>query len=250
MIDIPFTKYLEMPAISASALKAFAKCPALSQVAREETAALSLGQLVHCAILEPDALESRFLATDVDRRGTKAWAAAEEAAAGRELVKQADMETALYMRDSVWSNPTAAALLTGAHTEQSVFWNHAGTGQPCKARSDAVNLELRALIDVKTTVDASPREFARQFVRYGYGLQDVHYRQGFSADTFAPEAFVFLAVEKSPPYLVALYELTADQLAVYQERHDSLMDRYSECLKTGLFPGYDPMIQPLELQYF
>lgn len=249
MLTIPAEEYFSRPALNASTLKAFAKVPALAHVAREETAAMTLGSLVHCAILEPEELNARYLPTDLDRRGTKAWAEAEANAAGRELVKLADWDTALRMRDSVWANPAAAELLTGALTEQSVFWDDADTGLPCKARADAVNPRLSVLVDVKTAVDASPREFARSFAKFGYGLQDTHYRQGFAAAGMAVDTMVFLAVEKSAPFLVGLYELNADQLAVYTERHQMLVARYAECVKAGEWPGYDQAIQTLELPW-
>lgn len=249
MIKIPAEEYFRRPALNASALKAFAKAPALAHVAREETAAMVMGSLVHCAILESHALEARYLPTDLDRRGTKAWAEAEAYAAGLELVKQSDWDTARRMRDAVYSNKVASELLTGALTEQSVFWTDPLTGIPCKARADAVNPRLSALIDVKTTVDASPREFARSFSKYGYGLQDTHYRQGFAADGLDVETMVFLAVEKNAPYLVGLYELHPDQLAVYTDRHATLVARYAECLKAGEWPGYEQSIQTLELPW-
>jgi hypothetical protein len=247
--NIAAEDYFSRPALNASTLKAFAKVPALAHVSREETAAMVLGSLVHCAILEPEELDKRYQATSVERRGTKAWAAAEEAAEGRELVKLPDMDQAYRMRDAVWANPTACELLTGAMTEQSAFWIDEATGLPCKARADAVNTRLNALIDVKTTVDAGPRQYARQFAKLGYGIQDIHYRTGWQAQGLEIETMVFLALEKSAPYLVALYELGADQLAAYQDKYNSLVWQYHQCAEAGIFPGYDLAIQPLELPF-
>lgn len=247
--NIPAEDYFSRSALNASTLKAFAKVPALAHVSREETAAMVLGSLVHCAILEPSELDNRYQATSVDRRGTKAWAEAEEAAEGRELVKLTDFDQALRMRDAVHANPTARELLTGAKTEVSAFWDHGTTALPCKARADAVNHRLSALIDVKTTADASPREFARQFAKLGYGLQDAHYRQGFAAAGFNAETMVFLAVEKNPPFLVALYELNADQLAAYEDKHSALVHDFYQCTLANHWPGYDTGIQTLELPW-
>lgn len=246
---IPAEDYFSRPALNASALKAFAKVPALAHVSREETAAMVLGSLVHCAILEPDELDTRYQATTVDRRGTKAWDEAVVAAEGRELVKLTDMDQAHRMRDAVWANPTARELLTDATTEQSAFWTDETTGLPCKARADAVNTRLHALIDVKTTIDASARGFAMQFSKLGYGIQDVHYRNGWQAHGHDIETMVFIAVEKTNPYLVALYELGGDQLNAYADKYASLIWQYKQCHDTGHFPGYDLAIQPLELPF-
>lgn len=246
--NLPADEYFSRSGLSATVLKAFAKCPALAHVQRETTAPMILGSLVHCAILEPEELDKRYQATSVDRRGTKAWAEAEESAEGRELVKLADFDQALQMRDSVWSQPVASELLTGAKTEVSAFWEN-DIGLNCKARADAVNVNLNALIDVKTTADASPREFARQYAKLSYGLQDVHYRQGFAANGLDAETMVFIAVESKPPYLVALYELGTDQLGAYQDRHSTLLWQYKQCKDSGIFPGYESGIQTLNLPF-
>ena len=246
--NLPADDYFSRPALSATALKAFAKCPALAHVQRETTAPMVLGSLVHCAILEPDELDNRYQATSVERRGTKAWTEAEEAAEGRELVKLADFDQALQMRDAVWSQPAARELLDGAKTEVSAFWDDV-IGLPCKARADAVNVRLNALVDVKTTTDASPREFARQYAKLGYGLQDIHYRTGFATNGLDASSMVFIAVESKPPYLVALYELGTDQLSAYQDRHSTLLWQYKQCVDAGSFPGYDLAIQTLELPF-
>lgn len=246
--NLPSEDYFRRPALSASVLKAFAKCPALAHVQRETTAPMLLGSLVHCAILEPDELDKRYQATSVERRGTKAWTEAEELAEGRELVKLSDFDQALQMREAVWSQPVARELLDGSKTEVSAFWDDP-IGLPCKARADAVNVRLNALIDVKTTTDASPREFARQYAKLGYGLQDVHYRHGFAANGFEASTMVFIAVESKPPYLVALYELNTDQLSAYQERRSNLVWQYRQCADAGSFPGYDTAIQTLDLPF-
>ena len=107
------------PAISASHLHAVAASPYHywsrflnpDRPVVEPTAAMRLGSLVHCAVLEPDELSSRY-AVAPDRRTKDGRAtAALLAASGIEAVSAADMELALAMAASVRSHQAAAELL-------------------------------------------------------------------------------------------------------------------------------------------
>lgn len=236
--------YFALDAVNASKLKAFRKAPILSQVTREETSSMRMGSLVHCAILEPELLEARYVITALDRRGTKAWEAEEQAAEGRELVKRGDYEAALRMRDSVWGNAYARDCLEGAETEMSATWTDPETGMFCKAKADAINRLSGYLIDVKTTTDAAPDEFPRQFARLGYWLQDVFYRAGFAQCGFGddsstdPTPFLFISVEKDTPNLVSVFEMDRNEHDKCRLELQRLMALYSECKESGVWPGY------------
>lgn len=230
--SLPFDQYLARDALSVSKLKAFAKAPALAHVAKEETAAMRMGSLVHCAVLEPGELDRRYVVTDLDRRGTKAWAAEEEAVEGRELVKRADWDDARRMADAVWAHPIARELLEGCDTEVSAFWTDPETGMECKARADAVNTRLGVLLDVKTACDASPREFERAAAKLRYRTQDAHYREGFGFSEF-----VFIAIEKES-LLVACYEFDHMSRVKAEAERRMLMDQYAQCLANNEWPGY------------
>ena len=236
--------YFALDAVNASKLKAFRKAPVLAISDREETAAMRMGNLVHCAMLEPEQLEARYKITDLDRRGTKAWAAEEQAAEGRELTKRNDYETAIRMRDSVWGNPYARGCLEGSVPELVSVWEDEETGLLCKAKADLVNLKNGCLVDVKTTSDASPREFTASFAKYSYWLQESFYRSGFaingfgSIDAMNPTPFLFIAVEKSAPYLVSVYELSDTEHERVSLEIRRLLLEYKNCINNGSFPGY------------
>ncbi|MGI9212941.1 MAG: PD-(D/E)XK nuclease-like domain-containing protein [Methylococcaceae bacterium] len=236
--------YFAIDAVNASKLKQFRIAPVLSQMATEETAAMSMGSLIHCAILEPNEIEKRYLITDIERRGTKAWDAEEAAATaeGKEMIKRKDMEQALFMRDAVWANATARECLDGAETEIACLWQDETTGLACKAKADAINRKLGYIIDVKTTVSAHPEEFSKQFSRLGYWLQESWYRWGFAENGFGelvgdPTPFLFIAIEKGTG-LVATYEMTRDDHSKSYKELYRLLEGYSECTKTGIWPGY------------
>jgi exodeoxyribonuclease VIII len=97
-------------------------------------------------------------------------------------------------------------------------------------------------VDLKTTTDASPKGFAKSVAQWRYHIQQNHYLAG----TFA-ERFVFIAVEKTYPYAVGVYEL--DETAALHgeaERRNNLQT-IADCRAIAEWPGYGNTIQPLSL---
>ena len=242
-------EYHADPAISASHLHAVAASPYhywkryLDPDRRtvEPTAAMRLGSLVHCAVLEPDELLQRYGVCGP--RNTKAGKeqAAAMAAEGIEAVSETDMVTALSMSDAVRQHPAAAALLTTGKAEQSFWWDDQQTGLRCKCRPDWMSGSV--LVDLKTTTDASPAAFARSVATFRYHVQASHYLAGLHG----AERFVFIAVEKTAPYAVAVYELDAAAMAAGDELRQRDMRIIADCQATTEWPGYGDDCQTLSL---
>lgn len=253
-----FTERLEMttnaeyhsdPAVSASHLKAVMQSP-YHYWARyldprrtpvEPTAAMKLGSLVHCAVLEPSELASRYGVCGP--RNTKAGKeqAEQMAAAGIEAVTASDMLTANCMADSVHRHPAASALLAQGKAEQSFWWDDIATGLRCKCRPDW--FDGFTVVDLKTTTDASPKGFARSIAGFSYHVQASHYLAGL------PDAkqFIFIAVETTAPYAVAVYQLDAAAMAVANELRQHNMRVIADCHATNEWPGYGNQCQTLSL---
>lgn len=241
--DMPDADYRATRAVSCSTLKRFAEAPAKAHVSRPDTGAMSAGRLIHSAVLEAHTFHFLYAVTDLDRRGTKAWQEEEAAAAseGRQLIKRADYDGAMRIRDAVLAHPTARNLLApGLLTEASVFWPDHGTGLPCRARMDGIRPEQRVLLDVKTTVDASPDEFVRSAGKFKHHWQAAFYRAGIAAAPggFRPEAFFFIAVERDEPHLVAVYELSRTALMQGERDIREALEEYARCEASGIWPGY------------
>ena len=78
--DLPFERYLAIDAVSASALRVFARSPwhYRHRVEVKPTRPMLRGTLAHCALLEPDALHQRYaiVPAGAPKRPTRAqWAA-------------------------------------------------------------------------------------------------------------------------------------------------------------------------------
>jgi hypothetical protein len=236
------------PAVSASHLHAVAKSPYHywsrflnpDRPAMEPTAAMRLGSLVHCAVLEPDELGKRY--SRCASRTTKAGKeqAADLAARGIEAVTDSDWSLALAMNDSVRSHSAASALLAKGKAEQSFWWDDLPTGQRCKCRPDWHN--GATIVDLKTTTDASPTGFAKSVANFRYHVQANHYLAG----TFA-ERFIFIAVEKTYPYAVGVYELDDAAMLHGEQLRRRDMQVIADCRAINEWPGYSTSCDTLSL---
>jgi hypothetical protein len=237
------------PAVSASHLHAVARSPYhywsrfldSNRIPLEPTAAMRLGTLVHTAVLEPDELSKRY--STCLPRNTKAGKEQAErmATAGIEAVTGSDMALALSMANSVRNHPAAAALLAQGKAEQSFWWDDTTTGLRCKCRPDWYY--GTTVIDLKTTTDASPSGFARSIATFRYHVQASHYLTGLHG----AKRFVFIAVEKTAPYAVAVYELDAAAMAAGDELRQRDMRVIADCQATKEWPGYGDDCQTLSL---
>ncbi len=135
------------------------------------------------------------------------------------------------------ANPTASKLIEGCKAEQSLFWIDEATGLTCKARPDAWRGVW--IGDIKTCNDASYRSFQRSILSFGYDIQCGMIAEGIKHCTGDEvEAFVFIAVESSPPYAVACYQLDELWLEAGKLKFHNLLERLKVCFDSKEFPGY------------
>lgn len=160
------------------------------------------------------------------------------------------------MRESALANPKLRMLLEAdGMTEVSAFWHDPATGLHCRARPDRIIPTLGVMLDLKSSVDASPEAFRQACARYGYHLQSAWYPEGVlaasgqSGRAIIPEApqMIFGVVEKQAPFSVALYTLPKEQVAMAW----NLCAAGLETIRAGAAgegpTGYPTDIQTLEL---
>jgi hypothetical protein len=243
-------EYHAHEAVSKSDLDLIHKSPAHYKAARhEDTPALRFGTAFHCAVLENDRFNATYTVIEGDRRTNVVKAAIKEAeAAGKIILTADDFNALMGMAQAVFKNPICAALLRGSLKEHSVFSELDGVRVKC--RPDGWSTEKGVLFDLKSTEDASPEGFARTVAKYRYHVQDAFYRHVVASATNCDAddlSFIFIAVEKKPPFAVALYQL--DELATLQGWVDAREDlrRYKTAKDTGKWGGYSPRIETLSL---
>lgn len=246
--------------VSSTALKTILKSPATfyakwtDRDPFTQTDAMRFGSLVHMAVLEPH----KFFATHIripdfgDQRTTKNRAAKEDYLSslkpGTMVVTESDYIKLEGIVNSVLSNVEASNLLKHGKAESSGFYRDPVTSIKCRIRPDFFNEELMALVDLKTTVSCEKAEFEKSIWNYRYDFQMAMYCEAIRNITGRDVNYaIFLAIEKTPPYEVALY--VADQ----KVRDHGTLDYYralqtlQACLLSNKWYPYQRGLQEISL---
>lgn len=235
---IPNAEYHRDPALGSSSLKTLTlRTPAhymyekLHPVHKD---VYDIGTATHSLILEGD--RSGVMIIDVDdKRGNKWTVPANEAKAeGKIPLTAKEWAMVEGMRDSVMAHPLARNAFVGHKAEQSVFWEEEGLMLKC--RPDAWKPGLVA--DLKTTQSANPNDFGRGAFDYGYFMSAPHYMDGIKQVTGEDVKFVFVNVEKLPPYLVSVTELTPADMNRGRYQLGRAKRIYRGCKAADHWPGY------------
>jgi len=247
--NLPIDEYHSDTAIGSSTLKTLArKTPAhVIGSQRKESAAFDFGSALHLAVLEPHKNE-KIVCGPEDRRGAK-WTSAKADAEveGKLLLTSGDYSKVMSARDSIFKNVDCAELLSGrVDPEISVFHTNEEFDLRLKIRPDLYNYESDVMIDLKTSQSASPDFFARSISDYGYHIQAAFYEKvwnGYHKTLIG--AFLFMVVEKEPPYAIAVYELDHATLLEGYNLVQQGLEKYKECRTKNVWPGYPSGVQKI-----
>lgn len=238
-------------AISKSRLANMSVCPAYFKWCEENPQEMSqdllIGSAFHKLVLEPDTFEDEFMvAPSYDRRtkeGKLAYNHLMERLVGvLHLVTQEQYDTICGMRDSIMMNKYARQLIKG-NREQSIYFTDELTGEACKCRPDVwrlVGKDRAVIIDLKSTRSARSESFMKDIVDYHYDLQTYMYRLGVSLETGIPIEnidFVFIPVEKKPPYLINVFQADTFILQRGEQLFRRFIGEYHDCRQTGNWYG-------------
>lgn len=214
----------------------------------DDSPKFDIGKAVHAKVLGQGA---DVVVVDADDWRTKAARETREDArvAGKAPLLTREFEAVNAMAESVLAHTTARAILSqSGDTEVSLFADVDGV--PTRARFDFLpdKTERRTVAaDLKTTTDASKKQFESSVARYEYAVQRAWYLDTLNATTGDETAeMVFIAVEKEPPYLVAVYQLPA----VWAEKGHTMARKAAQtwraCTDSGVWPGYPDEVQLLD----
>lgn len=217
----------------------------------EATPEMLKGTAIHTAILEPDLFPAQVVESPAFNRRTKDGKAEAEAFAqanaGKIILDPEDYQDCLAVRDAVHRHPLAGSLLRAGKVEQSFFATDPTTGELIKCRPDFLR-DDGIMVDLKSTASAAPDEFNRSVWNYRYYVQAPWYldipRLLYGE---APPDFVFLAVEKKPPYAIGVYYLDADYMDRGRLHYRRDINAIAACRARNQWPDFALEIQPLSL---
>lgn len=243
-----------------SALDAIDRSPAhyramIDQPRDEEDVSdvLVIGKAFHCRVLEPHAFGARYVAAPnfgdlrfkENKQKRDAWKTEN---AGKTPLDPAVMAALEGMAAAVHAHPKARAMFEAEGVaEMTARWEDLETGIICKARSDWFVPSLGLIVDLKSTEDARPDPFAKSVAKYRYHVQHAHYVDGFALAGAEVEDFVFVAVEKKPPFACAVYVLDADAVRRGNADAQRNLRTLAECIERDEWPAYGTEIEPLSL---
>lgn len=247
--DLTNEQYHAHDAISSSDVKAVASTSLLHWKSKtyKRSAAFDLGTAVHALVLEPE--KALVVRGPEDRRGSK-WKEkqAEADLAGQLLLTEADFDKAAAMALAVINSPIGPTLVgNDTINEASIFATDPATGLQIKTRPDSYWPDRGIVYDVKTTQDASPTGFAREIQKYNYALQAAFYMHVMRCAGLKAKKFVFVAVEKEPPFAVGIHMLTDEYITWAERQMHDVLAQIKEAQATSTFTTGWPAVNIVDL---
>ena len=248
MESISNKEYRQKEGISASDLKKMVKSMATWKYEKDhpeesDSEALQFGRAYHKLMLEPDDFDNEFIVSPKFDRRTKEGKVAYEnfivLAEGKDVINEETYQKLLEMQKALYATPFVKLLIKGEH-EKSFFWKDKDTGVKCKCRPDSFGQikEQYVCIDLKTTTNAETQAFMRDSMKYGYDIQAAHYCEGLESVYKKPFKFIFIAQEKTAPYLVNVLEADEYFMKNGSDIRKMLLEKYKECKEKDKWPGY------------
>lgn len=231
--DMLYDNYFRLPAINCSAIKygmrsAYHMDKYLIGALKEEKKEYNFGNYFHllvfeeekfykfCYVLPAPATPNGAGEYRWDKRlkaHKEFYAECIETAGSREIIPKEDFDKMQIMRDAIASHQKIydALVAIKGYTETIVLWKNKDLGINCKGKFDKF-IPNNFICDLKTTKDASPYGFLRDFDRYLYKVQAAIYTDALDAIGYGDLPFIFIALEHSPPYFCKIYEVSPEKI--------------------------------------
>jgi len=184
---------------------------------------LAIGSAIHEKILEPEMFHTNFVVSPkFDKRTTKGkedFEQFEKDNKGKTIITSDEMAIVLGVSESARKNKTLTDLISNSYYELSCYTQDEKTGLNIKMRPDSMSKNKSIIVDIKSCLDSSAKEFKRSVYNYGYSISAAYY-----CDFLKRENYIFAAVEKEAPFQVSLYSLNDDMIQYGREQYRTGLD--------------------------
>lgn len=178
------------------------------------------------------------------------WAEAAEHAPEAEVMLRKEYELNVAMAEAILFELDRLELtsLLAGDTEKRIDWEW--LGRKCGGTPDVVG--PKRIVDVKTTCNADPKRFVWDARKFFYAEQLAWYAQGVAlqpggAWSSGFEDMFIIAVEKTPPHPVVVWQVT-DRMREQAEKTIRIwMETLLSCEASNVWPGYTQRVEPLDV---
>jgi len=240
-----FEEYLsKKDHIAASDIKNFLKSPVkyyhdkFVKTTKEEQRYFSIGSAIHEIILEPHLFETNYIVfPKVDGRTKEGKAKLEE------FKEQSENKTILFdnempmiksIGENALKNHTFVELMKDSYRELSCYTIDEATGLKIRMRPDIMCSKQSTIVDLKSCLDSSPKDFKSSVYKFGYSISAAYY-----GDFIGRENYVFAAVEKQEPYQMGLYMLDDEKIQYGREQYRMGLDLIKFCQDHNHYPSHN-----------
>lgn len=210
---------------------------------KKQTEAMTLGSLVHCLLLTPNELHNDFFyMPDINLRTNDGKAQRDDLLIknpGKSPYSTELMAQAIDMRDAAMANTEIQKRLQPGVCEAAYFWTCPYSGLNFKAKLDQSCREW--FCELKTTSDASPDNFSKHADYMDYDLSLYHYREGLRLIKDISVPAYFIVIEQEWPHVTVAYPVGDLYFETGHAKWLSAVDKLSEGIKKGFWPGYFPV---------
>lgn len=215
----------------------------------EETPDLLMGRLIHTMLFEPENAHHYYPYPKCDRRtkiGKSLYATHLAQAGNKTMIEDTIWKEAEDMTRGVISK-LSQTLLKGELICEMSHYLRVEPELIYKTRPDCINITKGLLIDAKTTQDSSFKSFQSSIVRYGYHIQAAHYLDVCRVIYGKDFDFVWLVMEKEPPYGFRLFTPDTTLLEIGKTEINHAILRFKNCMATQKWPCYDDQVSTMTL---
>lgn len=207
-----------------------------------KTHALEFGNALHTFVLEPDDFHKRYAVFQKINRQTKvgkeAYAQFLLEVDGKALISEDAYDEIRAMSDAIQAHELARDMISDAWYEKSIYWNDSNTDLLCKVRPDIWHDGF--IVDLKTTVSARYSDFQKSIFNYGYHIQAGMIQEALRCALGKDiKTFVFVAIEKEPPYALAVYQLEDMALEHGVRQFRDIIMGIRRCIDENHWPSYE-----------
>jgi hypothetical protein len=211
------------------------------------TPAMKLGSAIHMNVLQPEQFNKTYaVSPKFDKRtkqGKEDYKNFINNNLSKTIISESDFELIEQITLKLMKDSFVNKLLRNGEPEKIITWYNKHYEVDCKGMLDYHLPQADMIIDLKTTKDASYNGFMRSVKKFKY-----HKQAAFYMDAVKAYRFIIIAVEKTPPFAINVFELGDDMIDEGRDMYNNELEIYKYCMETDYWPGtgFDPLDQNSE----